>query len=249
MSLQYSTFTRITSATRDTLSGTDGNVIEGTAAYETDTNKIIVYYGNEWKVFNPSGKKNVSLEGIAFDVGSEPTLTGKIDSSDDGSFFYNKSTTVNALEIASDGNTRYRYYAEPKNKLSEDFNTYTANTISISAISKTTHLITVSDISSLTANDIITNAYLNKTYIPTLELNHGPRTFVLDSHFYPDAAISYYVDMGNTLSISAVQLPTIPDEPLQGGDMAIVGINPSLSSIGIYNDYGHENTISSIGSV
>jgi len=55
--------------------------------------------------------------------------------------------------------------------------------------------------------------------------------------------------MGNTLSISAVQLPTIPDEPLQGGDMAIVGINPSLSSIGIYNDYGRENTISSIGSV
>ena len=243
MSLQYSTFTRITSATRGTLSGTDGNVIDGTAAYETDTNKIIVYYDNEWKTFNTSGKRNVSLEGIAFDVDSEPTLTGKINSSDDGTFFFNKSTTVNAFEISRNGNTRYRYGGDPKNKLTDDFNVYTANVISASAISKTTHLATTSDISTLSANDIITNTYLNRTYMPTVELNHGPRSFLLKSHFKPDPKVSYYTDMGNTVSISAVQLPSISSEPFLGGDMAIIGINPSLSSIGIYNDYGHENTI------
>ena len=249
MSLQYSTFTRITSATRATLSGTDGNVIDGTAAYETDTNKIIVYYDNEWKSFNTSGKKNVSLEGIAFDVDSEPTLTSKINSSDNGTFFFNKSTTVNAFEISSDGNTRYRYGGDPKNKLTDDFNVYTANVISTSAISKTTHLATTSDISNLSANDIITNTYLNRTYIPTVELNHGPRSFLLKSHFKPDPKVSYYTDMGNTLSISAVQLPSIPDEPFIGGDVVTVGINPSLSSIGLYNDYGRENTIACLNNI
>ena len=250
MSLQYSTFTRITSATRNTLSGTDGNVIEGTAAYETDTNKIIIYYNNEWKTFNSLGKRNISLEGIKFEVASEPTLTTKIASSDAGTFFFNDSTTVKAFEISKKPGTTYRFadHGHELNITPDYYNVYTANNLETTGISKATYL-THSDIASLTANDIITNPRLNEIYMPTTELNRGPKYYKLQSNFPRPGIVSYFTDMGTTLAISAVQLDEISSEPYIGGELVIAGINESLSSIGIYTNDAQENTIHVISNV